>query len=180
MGTAASMVIDEFEGVFYAAVATTGMTATGTLGGSVTTTGWTDIGFVDSNAKIKISFEGNEVQGRPLGMEGNLKKAVTQKKATIEFMGLEEDIDLIALALGGTVASNALPDGGDGELNYKALSIITKNKIYWFKKTAPVFDLEKEVGDDDWSGATLKFETYVEEAATAGERQWKILERTAA
>lgn len=180
MGTAASMVIDEFDGVFYAPVATAGLTATGTLGGSVTTTGWTDTGFIDSEAKIKISFSGNEVKGRPLGMEGDLKKAVTAKKAIVEFMGLEEDIDLLALALGGTVASNALPDGGDGELNYKAISIITKNKIYWFKKMAPVFDLEKEIGDDDWSGATLKFETFVEEAATANERQWKILERTAA
>ena len=115
MGTVANVIIDDIQGVFYADVATTAMTATGTLGGSVTTTGWTDAGFVDSEAKIKLGFSGNEVKARPLGLEGDLKKVVTQKKCMIEFMGMEDTIANLALALSGTVASNEMPDGGDAD-----------------------------------------------------------------
>lgn len=180
MGTTANVIVDEIQGVFYSAVATAAMTATGTLGGSVTTTDWTDLGFVNAEDKIKLSFSGNEIVSRPLGMEGNLKKVIAQKKCEIEFMGLEDVIANLALALSGTVGSNEMPDGGDAEAVYKALSIITTNKIYHFKKVAPVFDTEKEIGDDDWAKTPFKLETFVEEAATAGERQWNIMERTAA
>lgn len=181
MGTAANIIIDDFDGIFTAAVATAGMTATGTLGGSVTTTNWTDLGFIDPEGKIKLSFTGNAVKTRPMGMEGNLQGTVTQKHCTIEFIGLEDTVDALSKALAAqTEGSDEIPDGGDAAMTYLAMSIITTNKIYHFKKIAPAVDFEKEISDDSEARLMFKWETYVEEAATAGERQWVIMERTAA
>lgn len=182
MGTAADVIIEKPQGVYHADVATALPTITGTLGSAITMTSWTDLGFVDSQAKIKISFSGNPVLIRPMGMEGNLKGIVTAKKATIEFMGLEEDIAKYELALGGgaTVASNEMPDGGDAECTYQALAIVTTRLVYHFKKVSAIVDMAKEISDDSPAMPSFKLETFVEEAADAGERQWNILERTAA
>lgn len=181
-GTAANIIIEKPQGVYFAAVAVALPTITGTLGSAITMTGWTDLGFVDPAAKIKISFSGNAVKVRPMGMEGDLKAIVTAKKAVIEFMGLEEDIDNYAIALGGggAVASNEMPDGGDIECVYKTLAIVTTKVVYHFKKVAAVNDLVKEISDDAPAMPSFKLETFVEEAATAGERQWVICERTGA
>lgn len=181
MGTAANVILDDIQGIFYAAVATSGVTATGTLGGSVTTTGWTDTGYVDAKGKIKLTFGGNANDVRPIGMEGNLKRFMTDRMATIEFMGLEDTATLLARALaGGAVGSNAIPDGGAGEVAYAALTIITTNFVYWFKKCAPKAETVKEINDTEAAMIPFVLETFVEEAATAGERIWKILERTGA
>lgn len=179
MGTNANVIIEKPQGIFYAAVGTALPTITGTLGSAVDMSTWTDVGFIDADGKIKIKFGANVRKIRPLGLEGNLKGIANQKNATIEFMGLEDAIEMLELALGGAdVAANAMPDGGDGELNYIALAIVTTNVVYHFKKVAPNHELEKEIGDTEESRTPFVLETYIEEAATAGERQWKILERT--
>lgn len=181
-GTAANIIVEKPQGVYYADVATALPTITGTLGSTITMASWTDLGFIDPNGKISIAFSGYAVRVRPMGMEGDLKAIVTAKKATIEFMGLEETIANIALALGGgaTVASNEMPDGGDAECTYKALAIVTTKVVYHFKKVSAVVDTTKEISDDSPAMPSFKLETFVEEAATAGERQWNILERTGA
>ena len=182
MGTAANVVIEKPEFVGYAAVGTSGLTATGTLGGSVTTTGFTDVGFTDGAGTIKINFSATNMRRvRPAGMEGDLKAYGLQKKATIEFDALEEVIETLDLALAmSTLASNEMPDGGDAEISYIALVIVTPKYIYHFKKVANAEGFDKEIDDKAESKTPFMLETFVEEAATAGERQWVIQERTAA
>jgi hypothetical protein len=179
MGTNANVIIEKPQGIFYEAVGTALPTVTGTLGSDITMTGWNDIGFIDPEGKIKIGFSANVRRIRPMGMEGNLKGIAAQKMATIEFSGLEDVIEMLEIALGGsTLAANVMPDGGDGEMNYIALAIVTTNVVYHFKKVAANHELAKEIGDTEESRTPFVLETYIEEAATAGERQWKILERT--
>lgn len=180
MGEKANIIIEQIQGVYYEAVGTALPTITGTLGGTVDMSSWTDAGFIDPDGKIKVKFNANVRKIRPMGVEGHLKGIAVQKSATIEFMGLEDVIENIALALNGAeVASNALGDGGDAELGYIALAIVSSNVVYHFKRVAPNHEYEKEISDTEESKTPFVLETYVEEAATAGERQWKILERTA-
>jgi len=176
-GTNANVIIEKPQGVFYADVATAAPTIAGTVGGTVDMSGWTDVGFYDPEGKIKISFGANVRKIRPGGMEGNLKAIATQKMATIEFSGIEDVIDAMKLALNGSSDSGAISDGGDGELGYVALIIVTTNVVYHFKKVAPNHELAKEISDTEESKTPFVLETYVEEAATAGERQWKITSR---
>lgn len=180
MGTEANVITVKPEGVYYAAVATSSPTATGTLGGAVSMTGWTDLGFIDGEGSIKMTF-GKEVRRvRPAGMEGNLKGLVSSKMATIEVMGIEEIIANLEIALGdGVLASNEIPDGGAGELAYIALVVVTTRTVYHFKKVAQVDETPKEVDDKSEAKMPFKLETFVEAAATAGERQWLCMERTA-
>lgn len=180
MGTKENIHVEKPEGVFYADVGTSGLTATGTLGGSVTTTGWTDAGFVDPEGKIKLTFGGNAIDVRPLGMEGNLARFVSQKTLRAEFMGLEDVVATLDLAMNSTLASNEMPDGGDAESTYKAIAIIFKRYIVWIKKAAPAAEFTHENGDDAAAKIPFMLDAFVEEDADAGERQWKIMERTAA
>jgi len=180
MGTEANVIVVKPQGVYYAAVATASPTATGTLGGSVSMSGWTDLGYVDGEGAIKMTF-GKEVKRvRPAGMEGNLKGLVTSKMATIEVMGIEEIIANLEIALGdGVLASNEIPDGGAGELAYIALCVVTTRAVYHFKKVSQAEELAKDVDDNSEAKMPFKLETFVEAAATAGERQWVCMERTA-
>jgi hypothetical protein len=180
MGTKANIHVEKPEGIYYADVATTGMTATGTLGSTVTTTGWTDTGFVDPEGKVKLTFGGNAIDVRPLGMEGNLSRFVNQKTLRVEFMGLEDVVASLDLAMNATLARNEIPDGGDAESTYKALAIIFKRYIVWIKKAAPAAEFVHENVDTEVKKIPFVFDAFVEEAADAGERQWKIMERTAA
>ncbi len=179
MGEEANIIIDKLQGVYWEAVGTALPTVTGTLNGTVNMSTWNDAGFIDPEGKIKVKFNANVRKIRPMGMEGNLKGIAVQKSATIEFMGLEDVIDNVAMALSGAaVSANALTDGGDAELGYIALAIVSSNVVYHFKRVAPNHEYEKEINDTEESKTPFVLETYVEEAATAGERQWKILERT--
>ena len=180
MGTVANVRVIKPQGIYYADVATALPTITGTKGSALTMTSWTDAGFIDPEGKIKISFSANAIPVRPAGMEGNLVTFKTQKKAMLEFSGFEKTLANLALAInGGTVASNELPDGGDGQIGYKAWAFVEDGLVYHFKKLGQVEDTEDEAADDAAGLVQFKLETHVEEAATAGERQWNILERTA-
>jgi hypothetical protein len=182
MGTVANVRVIKPQAIYYADVATDLPAITGTLGSTLTMgAGWTDAGFIDPEGKVKITFSSNIIQVRGMGVEGNLKSIKTQKKAMLEFSGFEKTIANLALAIGGsTLASNELPDGGDSEVSYKAWAFVEDGLVYHFKKLGQVEDVEDEVADDAAGLVQFKLETHVEEAASAGKRQWNILERTAA
>lgn len=176
-GTDANVIIENIQGIYYDAVGTAPPTIAGTLAGTIDASAWSDVGFIDPEAKIKVGFGGNLRKVRPMSMEGNLKGIVTQKFATLEFSGLEDTIVCLGLALNGASGAGGMTDGGDGELGYIALLIVTTNIVYHFKKVAPNHELAKEISDSEESRIPFVLETYIEEAATAGERQWKITPR---
>jgi len=181
MGTNANVITIKPQGIFTADVATALPTITGTKGSAITMTGWDDLGFVDAEGSVSITFGKTVRLVRPMGFEGPLKGIVTEKSAMIEFNGLEETVEALELALGfGTLASNEIPDGGTGELGYKAVAFVTDNIVYHFKKMSSAEDVNKVVDDAEEAKMPFKLGAFVEEAATAGERMWNILERTAA
>jgi len=177
-GTAANVRIIKPQGIYYGPVGTDLPTITGTLGSAITMTGFTDLGFVDPEGKVKVTFSSNQIPVRPLGMEGNLKGFKTQKKAVLEFMGFEKTLANLAIAMGGVAASNEIPDGGDAEVPYKAWVFVEDGLVYHFKKLGQMADFSDEIADDAAAKAQFTLETFVEEEADAGARQWNILERT--
>lgn len=180
MGTAANILNVRPQGIYIADVATALPTITGTLGETLVMTGWTDLGFIDPDGKIKIAFTGESRPVRPMGMEGTLKAFKTSQRAKISFVGLEEVIEAIQRSLNvASVSSSNLGDGGTGEIGYKALAIVTTKLVYHFKKVGNEDGLELELDDQQESKIPYTLMTFVEEAATAGERQWKIHTRTA-
>lgn len=180
MGTAANVINIKPQGIYTAAVATALPTITGTLGSAITMTGWTDVGFIDPEGNIKIKFESEPRVVRPIGMEGALKAFKTSQRAIISFTNLEEVIDNIQKSLNvASVSSSNLTDGGSGEIAYIALAIVTTKLVYHFKAVGNVDGLELEIDDTRESQIPFMLQTFVEEAATAGERQWKIHTRTA-
>jgi len=178
MGTPGNVRVIKPQGIYYAPVATALPTVSGTLGGTVDFSMWNDTGFIDPEGKIKVTFSSNQINVRPIGMEGDLMGFKTKKSAMVEFMGFEKTLENLAIAIGGTVASNEMGDGGDGQVPYYAWAFVEDGLVYHFKKLAAMDDTDDEVADDDIGKVQFKLKTFVEEAATAGERQWKILKRT--
>lgn len=180
MGTAANSIVIKPQGIYTAPVATALPTITGTLGNTITMTDWTDLGFIDPDGKLKIEFVPEVKTVRAMGMEGALKSFKTSQRAKISFSGLEETIAAVQKSLNlSSVTSDTLTDGGSGEIGYTALAIVTNNLVYHFKRVGNEEGLVKEIDDADAAKMAFVLMTFVEEAATAGERQWKIHNRTA-
>lgn len=180
MGTNANIINIKPQGIYVADVATALPTITGTLGETITMTGWTDLGFVDPEGNIKIKFEAESRVVRAMGHEGDLKAFKTSQRAIISFTNMEEVIENIQRNLNvASVSSSNLGDGGSGEIGYKALAIVTTKLVYHFKRVGNVEGLELEIDDTQESKIPFVLQTFIEEAATAGERQWKIHTRTA-
>ena len=181
MGTDANVINIKPQGIYTAAVATALPTVTGTLGSAITMTGWTDVGFIDPAGNIKIKFEADTKIVRPVGFEGDLKAFKTAQRAIISFTNMEEVVDNLQDSLNvSAVSSSTLDDGGSGEIAYMALAIVTTKLVYHFKRVGNVDGLELEIDDMRESQIPYMLRTFVEEAATATERQWKIHTRTGA
>jgi len=178
MGTKANIVVDKIEGVYTGDVGETLPTITGTLGNSITMTGWDDMGFTEGAAEINPEADIRKV--RPNGMEGDLMAFATGVGGTVKVMGLESTLANLQLALSrGTVASDALPDGGAGALPQKALAIVATTKVYHVKAVSTNGKTAIKVDDKNPNMWEMEFDMYVEEAATAGERIYKTHDRTA-
>lgn len=180
MGTNSNVINIRPQGVYKADVGTALPTVTGTYGSTISMGGdWTDCGFIDPEGKIKIEFTAETKPVRPMGMEGSLKAFKTSQRAKVSFTGLEEVIDSLQSSLNvDSVASENLGDGGAGEVGYIALAIVTTKMVYHFKKVANEEGLTLELDDTQESKIPFSLMTFVEEDATAGERQWKIHTRT--
>ncbi len=177
-GTPGNVRIIKPQGIYYAAVGTALPTVAGTLGGTVDFSAWMDPGYIDPDGKIKVKFSSKQIDVRAMGLEGDLMGFKVQKKAVIEFMGFEKTLENLAVAIGGTVAGSELPDGGDGQVPYYAWAFVEDGLVYHFKKLGAMDDTDDEIADDEVSKVKFALKTFVEEAATAGQRQWNILKRT--
>lgn len=180
MGTKANLVIAR-PVVYTGPVATALPTITGTLGGSITTTGFTDVGFLGEGTKVVIEFMAERRKFRPMNKLAPIGAQNISKGAKITIQCAESDLSKWELALASAAeASDVLQDNDDGAIAFLQLLIVTPAKVFRFRMVAPDENAKTELDDTTEEMVEIVLEAYEYEAGTDGERIWEIHTRTAA
>lgn len=163
--------------VYYANEGTAFPTITGTLGGSITWTSWTNIGWQENEFALRLTTEYEHF--RPAGEIADVMAHLIGKGADGAFMLSESDADALALALAtSSLASSVVSDGGDAAVVYKALGIQTPLLAYNFKRV--ILNVEDELKLDDKKRTVIpvSFKCFLRTSDTAGQQLYRIHERT--
>ena len=179
MGTTANLVIPKPE-VYLGPVAQAMPTVTGTLGGSVTMTGFTGLGFLAEGSKVSIEFMAERRKFRPMNKLTPIGAANITKGAKITLTLAESDVVAWEAAMASCLEDTAvLEDNDDGAINFFQLLIVTAAKVWQFRRVATDENAKAELDDTQEEQIEVVFEAYEYEAATDGERVWKCHTRTA-
>lgn len=179
MGTAANLVIPKPE-IWIAPVATAFPTITGTLGGTVTMTGFTAVGFLGEGSKAAVEFMAERRKFRPMNKLAPIGAQNISKGAQLSITCAESDLSKWELALATTLdGSDILLDGDDEDVVFYQVAIVTTTKVLRFRKMASDGNAKAELDDTTEEQPQLVLEAYEYEAGDAGERIWKWYPRTA-
>lgn len=179
MGTFANMVIPKPE-VWIAPVDTAFPTITGTLGGTVTMTGFTEVGFLGEGTKAGVEFSAERRKFRPMNKLAPIGAQTIARGAMLSLTLAESDLTKWATALATTLDGNdILNDGDDEDLPFVQVAIVTTTKVLRFRKMASDGNAKVDMDDTTEEQPQVVLEAYEYEAGDAGERIWKWYPRTA-
>lgn len=153
-------------------------TITGTLGGSITWTNFTKIGYTENDFEINIETVYDEF--KPAGEISEMLDNMTVKRISGKFMLSQSDADAFNAALAASSISSAVvSDGGVTQPTYYALAIQTKLMVYHIKRV--LFNIEDAIKPDDEKRliVPVSFKGRIRTADTAGQQLYQFHERTA-
>jgi len=179
MGTVANLVIPKPE-IYLGPVAQAMPTITGTLGGTVSTTGFTGVGFLSEGSKASLEFMAERRKFRPMNKLTPIGAANITKGAKITLTLAESDVAAWEVAMASAAeAGGVVTDNDDGAINFYQMLIITAAKVWQFRMVAADENAKSELDDTQEEQIEVIFEAYEYESGTAGERVWKCHTRTA-
>lgn len=179
MGTSANIVIPRPE-LYVAPVATALPTVTGTLGGSITWTGFTSVGFLGQGSKVTMEFMAERRKIQPMNKVCAIDAKTVRKGLKITLSLHESDVAAWNLALSSaTEDTDVLSDSDADDPVFKQLAIQTPTKVWQIRKVTSDENAKTELDDSTEEMVQIVLEAYEYEAATAGQRIWKCHTRTA-
>lgn len=178
-GTRANMVIPQPE-IYLAPVATAWPTITGTLGGTITMTGFTHLGFLGEGSKAVVEFMAGRRKFKPMNKKTAIGAATISKDAKVSLTLAESDLAKWAVALAAALGEgDTLGDGGDDAVSFYQLAIVTTTKVLRFRMVASDGNAKADLDDQTEEQPQIVLEAYEYEEGDLGERIWKWYPRTA-
>jgi len=162
---------------YIATVGTSLPTITGTLGSTITWTGFTKIGWGENDFTIKV--ETNFEEFKPAGQISEVLDNLVSKRISGKFMLAQSDADALNLAMASSSISSAVvSDGGTTAPVYFALAIETPLIVYHIKKVR--FNIEDELKLDDEKRTVIPvtFKGRLYTSDSAGQQLYRFHERT--
>lgn len=164
--------------VYLATVGTALPTITGTLAGSITWTSWNTPGW--NAEEVEIEFTQETIDFTPAGQKTATLDKEIKKGATVKFILYESDADAVNKFLNtSSLASAVVSDGGDTAETYTALAIETDLLVYHFKKVRLTPDGSLTLSDEEFTKLPVLAKCFQYLSDTAGQRIYRIHERTA-
>lgn len=163
---------------YRASVGTALPTITGTLGGSITWTGFTKMSLTENDFEINIETVYDEF--KPAGEISELLDNMTVKRISGKIMFSQSDADLLnAVLASSSISSAVVSDGGVTQPTYYALAIQTKLIVYHIKKV--IFNIEDAIKLDDEKRTVIpvSFKGRLYTSDSAGTQLYQFHERTA-
>ena len=179
MGESVNMVIPKPE-IWIAPVATAFPTVTGTLGGTVTMTGFTSVGFLGEGTKAGIEFMAERRKFKPMNKLAAVGAQTISKGAKVSLTLAESDLEKWAIALSTALdGDDILLDGDTEDVSFLQVAIVTTTKVLRFRKMASDGNAKVDMDDKTEEQPQIVLEAYEYEDGDAGERIWKWYPRTA-
>lgn len=162
---------------YRAAVGTALPTITGTLGGSITWTGFTKLAYTENDFELNIETKYDEF--KPAGEISELLDNMVTRRISGKFNLSQSDADAFSAALpSSSLSTTVLSDGGTTQPTYYALAIQTKLMVYHVKRV--LLNIEDGLKPDDEKRlvipVTFKGRLYTSDSA--GQQLWQFHERT--
>jgi hypothetical protein len=178
MGTEANISVSR-PLVYTAPLSTALPTITGTLGSTITMTGFTDIGFLAEKVEIEFTKEDRDIQ--PMNEVAPIDAKTIRKGVMVKVTCMESDADLLAIALqSASETSDVISDNAAGDTTFLSMAVVTALKVYHLKKVKSDENVTIPSDDTEEDKVEITFKGYLDTGETAGEQLWKIHERTAA